>query len=86
MPFTSAKQLGTSITLTGTSIPKAFSDIVAKYGDNPEDMKKAGIDYAIRQIQDLLSHHVAGIHLYTMNNPNVANRIYEAIKHVIGRV
>ena len=80
MPFTSAKQLGTSITLTGTSIPKAFSDIVAKYGDNPEDMKKAGIDYAIRQIQDLLSHHVAGIHLYTMNHPERGKEIFDAVR------
>ena len=49
-------------------------------------MLEIGIAYAVDQIIDLIANGVDGIHLYTMNNPNVANRIYEAIKHVIGRV
>ena len=52
MPITSAKQLGTTVTLSGSSVPKELADIIATYGENPEDMKKAGIDYAIRQILD----------------------------------
>ncbi len=80
MPITSSRQLGTSITLSGTSIPKAFSDMVARYGEDPADMRKAGIDYAIRQIQDLLEHHVAGIHLYTMNHPELGKEILDAVR------
>ena len=53
MPITSAKQLGTTVTLSGSSVPKELADIIAAYGENPEDMRKAGIDYAIRQILDL---------------------------------
>lgn len=67
MPITSAKQIGTSVTLSGSSVPKALADIIANYGDDPEDMRKAGIDYAIRQIMDLKEHGVDGIHIYTMN-------------------
>ena len=44
MPITSARQLGTTITLSGSSIPKALSDLIAAYGDNKDDMRKAGID------------------------------------------
>ncbi len=80
MPITAAKQLGTSVSLSGCSIPKALSDLIAKYGDDPEDMYKAGIDYAIRQIRDLLENHVEGIHLYTMNKPQVAKEIVAAIR------
>ncbi len=76
MPITSAKQLGTTVSLSGSSVPKALSDLIAKYGDQPEEMKKAGIDYAIRQINDLKEHHVDGIHLYTMNR--AANASYIA--------
>ncbi len=67
MPITSAKQLGVSVTLSGSSIPKSLSDLIAKYGDNAEDMRKAGIDYAVRQIADLFEHGVDGVHVYTMN-------------------
>lgn len=79
MPITSTKQVATTISLSGTSIPKAFSDLVAKYGENPEDMKKAGIDYAIRQISDLKKYGADGIHLYSMNRPKTTEEIVKAI-------
>ena len=80
MPITSAKQLGTTISLSGSSVPKELADIIATYGDNPEDMRKAGIDYAIRQILDLQQNKVNGIHIYTMNRPKIAAEIVAAIR------
>lgn len=80
MPITSAKQVATTISLSGTSIPKAFSDLVARYGDNPEDMRKAGIDYAIRQILDLKEYGADGIHIYSMNKPKMTAEIMNAIQ------
>lgn len=79
MPITSAKQIGTTITLAGSSVPKALADILATYGDNPEEMRKAGIDYAIRQIRDLQENGVGDIHIYTMNKPKMATEITNAI-------
>jgi 5,10-methylenetetrahydrofolate reductase len=80
MPITSAKQLGTTVTLSGSSVPKELADIIATYGENPEDMRKAGIDYAIRQILDLKQHGVDGIHIYSMNKPKTTRTIVEAIR------
>ncbi len=79
MPITSAKQLGTSVTLSGSSIPKELSDMIAKHGEDKEDMRKAGIDYAVRQIQDLKAHGVEGIHIYTMNRPKTTAEIVAQI-------
>lgn len=67
MPITTARQLGTTVSLSGSSVPKALADIIATYGDDKEDMRKAGIDYAVRQIRDLKAHGVDGIHIYSMN-------------------
>lgn len=69
MPITSKKQIESSISLSGSSVPKALADLIAKYGDNPEDMRKAGIDYAVNQIQNLLDNDVDGVHIYSMNKP-----------------
>lgn len=80
MPITSSKQLGTTISLSGSSVPKKLSDLIATYGDNPQDMKKAGIDYAINQIMDLQNNKVDGIHLYSMNKPNTTAQIVNAIR------
>lgn len=79
MPVTTAKQLGTTVTLSGSSVPKELADIIANYGENPEDMRKAGIDYAVRQIRDLKEHGVDGIHIYTMNRPKMAAEIVAQI-------
>lgn len=79
MPITSAKQIGTSVTLSGSSVPKALADLIANYGENPEDMRKAGIDYAIRQILGLKENGVDGIHIYTMNRPKTTAQIVAEI-------
>ena len=57
-----------------------LSDLIAKYGDHPSDMKRAGIEYAINQINDILSHGVSGIHIYTMNKPETAETIMKAVQ------
>lgn len=80
MPITSVKQIGTSITLAGSSVPKAMSDLLATYGDNPEEMRKAGVDYAIRQIRDLKENGVQHIHLYSMNRPKTTAEIVAGIR------
>lgn len=79
MPITSAKQIGTSVSLSGSSVPKELSDIIANYGEKPEEMRKAGIDYAIRQILELKEHGVDGIHIYTMNRPKTVAEIVAKI-------
>lgn len=80
MPITTAKQLGTTVSLSGSSVPKALADLIATYGENPDDMRKAGIDYAIRQIRDLQANDADGIHIYTMNKPKTAAEIVAAIR------
>ena len=46
-------------------------------------LRDAGIAYAADQITDLLAEGVDGIHLYTMNDPYIAHRIYDAVKNII---
>lgn len=80
MPITTAKQIGTTVSLSGSSVPKPMADMLAKYADSPEDLRKAGIDYAIRQILDLQENTVDGIHIYTMNKPKMAAEIVSNIR------
>ena len=79
MPITRVNQLGTSVSLSGSSVPTKLSNIIAKYSEDPEGMRKAGIEYAVEQIDDLLKNGVKGIHLYSMNKADVTKEIYEAI-------
>jgi hypothetical protein len=84
MPVTSGKQIARSCQLSGTYLPARFKTIVDKFGDNPEKMKQAGIAYATEQIIDLIANGVKGIHIYTMNKPDVAQAIRNNLSHIIG--
>ncbi len=79
MPITSAKQIGSTVTLAGSSVPKELADICAKYGEDPEAMRQAGIDYAISQIKDLKKCGTGHIHIYCMNKPKMTAEICSAI-------
>ena len=79
MPITTARQLGTTVSLSGSSVPKELADLIATYGDDKEDMRKAGVDYAVRQIRDLKEHGVDGIHIYSMNKVKSTGEICRMI-------
>ena len=85
MPVTSKKQIERMVLLCGATLPRKFQRILARYEDNPEALRDAGIAFAIDQIVDLLAHDVDGIHFYTMNNPAIAKRICEAVGSLLGR-
>ena len=80
MPATNKKSIERMVSMTNAVLPKKFTDMMNRYADHPEAIRDAGIAYAIDQIVDLVTHGVQGIHLYTMNNPHVARKIYEATK------
>lgn len=80
MPATNKKSIERMVSMTNAQLPKKFTDMMERYGDHPDAIRDAGIAYAIDQIVDLVTHGVQGIHLYTMNNPHVARKIYEATK------
>lgn len=83
MPVTNKKQIERMVSLCGVSLPSKFMAIMNRYEHNPEALRDAGIAYAIDQIVDLIAQGVDGIHLYTMNNPYIATKIYEAIRHLL---
>ena len=80
MPATNKKSIERMVSMTNAVLPKKFTDMMDRYADQPDAIRDAGIAYAIDQIVDLVTHGVSGIHLYTMNNPHVARKIYEATK------
>lgn len=83
MPVVNKNQIERMVTLCGATLPAKFVKMMARYGDNPLAMRDAGIAYAIDQIVDLIAEGVDGIHLYTMNNAYIAEKIYTAVKSLL---
>ncbi len=75
MPVTNAKQISRICQLSGTVLPARFKAIVDRFGNDPAAMEAAGVAYATEQIIDLFANGVPAVHLYTMNKPEIAERI-----------
>ncbi len=83
MPVTNKRQIERMVKLCGIELPGRFIRVLEKFGHDPIALRDAGIAYAIDQITDLLAEGADGIHLYTMNDAQVAQRIYEAVHSLI---
>jgi len=83
MPVTNKRQIERMVKLCGVELPKKFVRVLEKYEHNERALRDAGIAYAIDQITDLIAEGADGIHLYTMNNPYVAHRIFDAVENLI---
>ena len=77
MPITSAGQVKNIIELSGTKVPDSLMSQIETYKDSPEDLKKAGLEFTKKQMEQLLEHGVDGIHLYSMNKVEIAKFILE---------
>lgn len=83
MPITNASMIKRSIQLSNSSVPKKFYKIMDRFGDDPRRMKQAGIVYATEQIIDLMANGINNIHIYTMNKPDVAEKIILGLSDII---
>ena len=80
MPMFSAKTLEHSVSLSDASVPAEFLKLKA---DNPDEKEffERGISLAVKQIDSLIRGGAKGIHLYTMNKGEIAERILPKFKN-----
>jgi methylenetetrahydrofolate reductase (NADPH) len=75
MPVLNPNQIIRMALLSACSIPAPLSKIICRYGEQPEEFKKAGLEYAVRQIALLMEHGINKFHLYTMNKAEEIDQI-----------
>ena len=75
MPITNRKQIERIAQMSNAKIPKKLMSILDKFEHNSEAIKDAGIAFATEQIVELLANDVKGVHIYTMNRPQVAKEM-----------
>ena len=84
MPITNANQVERAVKLSGSFMPQRFKSLVDKFGHSPSAMKQAGIAYATDQIIDLFANGITNVHVYSMNKPDVAQKILENLSDILG--
>ncbi|MDR1116966.1 MAG: methylenetetrahydrofolate reductase [Oscillospiraceae bacterium] len=82
MPILGRQQIERMIFMCGASLPSGIIKLLHKYEDSPNDLRKAGIEHAAKQLDGLLRQGADGVHIYTMNKPDIA----EYCMRYIGRI
>ena len=86
MPITNSSQVAKMVKLSSAYIPPKLLSICDRFESCPEAMAQAGIAYATDQIVDLVSNGIRGVHIYTMNKPQVATALYKATSEIFSAV
>lgn len=79
MPFLSKDQISRMVFTCGASLPSAVIKLLARWEHDPDSLRAAGIEYACRQLAGLAEAGVDGLHVYTMNRPEIARAAAEAL-------
>ena len=85
MPITNENQIERALKLSGSFMPQRFKIIADKFGSDPAAMKQAGIAYATDQIIDLYANGINNVHVYSMNKPEVAEKIQSNLSDILGK-
>ena len=79
MPVTNYAQIRRIATLCRAKLPDAFTQAFEAAGDDEAAQFEAGVDFATRQVRELLDAGVPGIHFYVLNKSPATVRVLEQV-------
>lgn len=83
MPIVKHSQIERTVALSSASLPSDFTRMISRWQDDPAALYDAGIEYAVRQLRDLIEGGADGVHLYAMNDAVVARKVYDGIRDLL---
>jgi methylenetetrahydrofolate reductase (NADH) len=79
MPVTDCRKIIEFANFCSATVPKNVRDAMGPFLDKPEEMKKLGVELAIRQCRELIENGVRYLHFYSMNRSDEVSAIIEAL-------
>lgn len=79
LPITDFNKVKEFASFCNTTVPQAIERKMAPFLNRPDDMRKAGIEIAIKQCEDLLRNGVKYLHFYTLNKAESVTEVLYAI-------
>lgn len=79
MPIGDIRKIKEFASFCKATIPDSIMKRIEPFQDNPEEMKKIGIEIAIKQCIELRDNGVRYLHFYTLNRPDMVSSIIKAI-------
>jgi methylenetetrahydrofolate reductase (NADPH) len=79
IPITNYKQIKKFAELSGAKIPEDLQKKLEHHQDNPNEVYRIGLEYAVEQAQDLLEGGAPGLHIYTLNKSRASIDLYDSL-------
>lgn len=76
MPVTNASQIERFAELAGAEFPGWLAERVQAVADQPEEVRRIGVEVATEMCQELLDDGVPGLHFYTLNRSTATREIH----------
>jgi len=76
-PLTDIKKLDNFLKTCRVNLPCRIKESMEKLSGCPQDMEKAGLEFTIKQCQDLINNGVKKLHFFTFNSPNTIKKILD---------
>ncbi|MFO0428559.1 MAG: methylenetetrahydrofolate reductase, partial [Planctomyces sp.] len=79
MPITDFSRIQRITSMCGSEIPKSLAQKLEQVRDDSQAQFEIGVEFAIRQCEELKAAGVPGIHFYALNKSDACLRILNAI-------
>ena len=67
MPIVNVRQVERMAAMSGTSIPLDLAEQLQRVADDPDEVRRIGVEHATGLCRELLAGGAPGLHFYTMN-------------------
>ena len=79
MPVTNFAQIRRIATLCAARLPESVTRAFEAAGDDETAQFEAGVEFAAKQVEELVAAGVPGIHFYVLNKSPATSRVLEAV-------
>jgi methylenetetrahydrofolate reductase (NADPH) len=80
LPVTNLAQIRRITSLCGAKLPEDFVASLTRYDESPDEQFEIGVEFATRQVQELIDAGVPGIHFYVLNKSQATARVLRGVK------
>jgi methylenetetrahydrofolate reductase (NADPH) len=78
LPVTDLGQIQRLTSMCGAKLPTSLVDRLSER-DDPEWQFQQGVDFAIKQVQELIDHGIPGLHFYVLNKSQATLKVLDSV-------
>jgi methylenetetrahydrofolate reductase (NADH) len=79
LPVTNLAQIQRIASLCGARLPRAFQQALEREAGNPQGQFAVGVEFATRQVGDLVERGVPGLHFYVLNKSPATTAVLQSV-------